>query len=185
MQETLVRVREATHSSSLVAQLVKESARNAGDVGSILGLGRSPGKGKGYPLQYSGLENSMNSTVHRVAKSRIRLSHFHFSVRPHPPACNLPATVFPCHRRVRRTAPEVRLRWAWLLAITSFPGAGLTPSRPQPEVCSAPVPALPSLAAFALVGEGLPVSCVIVPPKLGLAPRACVSSGVSTDTAAI
>ena len=102
--------------------LVKESARNAGDMGSIPGLGRSPGKGKDYPLQYSGLENSMNSIGHRVAKSRIRLSHFHFSVRPHLPACNLPTTVLPCHRRVRRTEPEVRLRWAWLLATTSFPG---------------------------------------------------------------
>ena len=37
----------------------KESARNAGDLGSIHGLGRSPGEGKGYPFQYSGLENSM------------------------------------------------------------------------------------------------------------------------------
>ena len=38
----------------------KESGCNAGDLGSIPGLGRSPGKGKGYPLQYSGLENSMD-----------------------------------------------------------------------------------------------------------------------------
>ena len=38
----------------------KESAYNVGDLGSIPGLGRSPGKGKGYPLQYSGLENSMD-----------------------------------------------------------------------------------------------------------------------------
>ena len=38
----------------------KESARNAGDLGSIPGLGISPGEGKGYPLQYSGLENSMD-----------------------------------------------------------------------------------------------------------------------------
>ena len=38
----------------------KESACNAGDLGSMLGLGRSPGEGKGYPLQYSGLENSMD-----------------------------------------------------------------------------------------------------------------------------
>ena len=37
----------------------KESACNAGDLGSVPGLGRSPGEGKGYPLQYSGLENSM------------------------------------------------------------------------------------------------------------------------------
>ena len=39
----------------------KESTCNAGDLGSIPGLGRSPGEGKGYPLQYSGLENSMDS----------------------------------------------------------------------------------------------------------------------------
>ena len=51
---------------------------NAGDLGSIPGLGRSPGEGKGYPLQYSGLENSMDSTVHGVAKSWKRLSNFHF-----------------------------------------------------------------------------------------------------------
>ena len=47
----------------------KESACNAGDVGSILGLGISPGEGKVYPLQYSGLENSMDYTVHGVTKS--------------------------------------------------------------------------------------------------------------------
>ena len=52
----------------------KESACNAGDLGSIPGLGRSPGEGKGYPLQYSGLENSMDYIVHGVTKSRTRLS---------------------------------------------------------------------------------------------------------------
>ena len=56
----------------------KESARNAGDPGSIPGSGRSPGEGIGYPLQYSGLENSMDSTAHGVAKSQTRLSDFHF-----------------------------------------------------------------------------------------------------------
>ena len=55
----------------------KESAHNAGDPGSISGLGRSPGEGKGYPLQYSGLENSMDCVVHRVSKSRTQLSDFH------------------------------------------------------------------------------------------------------------
>ena len=49
-----------------------------GDLGSIPGLGRSPGEGKGYPLQYSGLENSMDCIVHGVAKSQIQLSDFHF-----------------------------------------------------------------------------------------------------------
>ena len=46
----------------------KESACNVGDLGSIPGLGRFPGEGKGYPLQYSGLENSMDCIVHRVAE---------------------------------------------------------------------------------------------------------------------
>ena len=55
----------------------KESAWNVGDLGSVTGLGRSPGEGKGYPLQYSGLENSMDCTVHWVTKSRTRLSCFH------------------------------------------------------------------------------------------------------------
>ena len=52
----------------------KESACNAGDLGSIPGLGRCPGEGNSYPLQYSGLENSMDYTGHGVAKSRTRLS---------------------------------------------------------------------------------------------------------------
>ena len=49
----------------------KESACNAGDLGSNPGLGRSPGEGKGYPLQYSDLENSMDYIVHGVAKSQM------------------------------------------------------------------------------------------------------------------
>ena len=47
-----------------------------GDLGSIPGLVRSPGEGKSYPLQYSGLENSMDCIVHGFAKSRTRLSDF-------------------------------------------------------------------------------------------------------------
>ena len=56
----------------------KESARSVGDLGSISGLGRSPEEGKGYPLQYSGMENSMDYIVHGIAKSRTRRSDFHF-----------------------------------------------------------------------------------------------------------
>ena len=57
----------------------KESACNEGNLGLIPGLGRSPGEGKGYPLQYSGLENSMDFIVHGVAKSQTWLSDFHFT----------------------------------------------------------------------------------------------------------
>ena len=64
--------------ASLMAQLV-DSACNAGDLGLILGLRRSPREGKGYSLQYSGLENSMDYTVHGVTKSRTRLSDFTFT----------------------------------------------------------------------------------------------------------
>ena len=56
----------------------KESTCNAGDLGSIAGLGRSPGEGKGYPFQYSGLENphgqrSLAATVHGVTKKFLEL----------------------------------------------------------------------------------------------------------------
>ena len=64
----------------------KESTCNAGDPGLIPGLGRSPGEGKGYPLQYSGLENSMGCIVHGVTKSRTRLSDFHFMINIRPPS---------------------------------------------------------------------------------------------------
>ena len=53
----------------------KESAYNAGDLGSISGLGRSAGEGKGYPLQYSGLENSLDCIVHGVEKRQARFSN--------------------------------------------------------------------------------------------------------------
>ena len=57
----------------------KESTYDVGDLGSIPGLGKSPGEGNGYPLQYSCLENPMDrgawrAIVHKVAKSWIRPS---------------------------------------------------------------------------------------------------------------
>ena len=66
----------------------KESACNAGDPGSVLGLGRSPGEGNGNPLQYSCLENPMDrgawwAAVHGVAKNRTRLSDFTFTFHFH------------------------------------------------------------------------------------------------------
>ena len=56
----------------------KESTCNAGDLGSVPQFGRSPGEGTGYPLQYSGLEKSMDCIVHGITKSPTRLSNFHF-----------------------------------------------------------------------------------------------------------
>ena len=58
----------------------KQSAYNVGDLGSIPGSGRSPGKRNGYPLQYSCLENIMDrgarpATLHGLAKSQVRLSN--------------------------------------------------------------------------------------------------------------
>ena len=50
----------------------KQPACNAGDLGLIPGLGRFPGEGKSYPLQYSGLENSMDCVVHGVGSQRVR-----------------------------------------------------------------------------------------------------------------
>ena len=66
----------------------KESACNAGYLGSILGLGRSPGEGKGYPLQYSGLENSMD--CHKESDMTERL-HFHTKSPPTESRSSLPA----------------------------------------------------------------------------------------------
>ena len=60
----------------------KKSTCNAGDLGLIPGLGKSPGEGKGYPLQYSGLENPMDCVVHGVTKSQTQLNDFHLHFTP-------------------------------------------------------------------------------------------------------
>ena len=73
----------------LGASAGKESACNAGDLGLIPGLGRTPGEREGYPLQYSGLENSPDCIVHGVVKNQTGLSdfhiHFHFPLPPSYP----------------------------------------------------------------------------------------------------
>ena len=63
----------------------KESACSAGDLGLIPGLRRSPGKGKGYPLPYSVLENPADCIVHGAAESQTQLSDFHFTSLHVPP----------------------------------------------------------------------------------------------------
>ena len=71
-REDTLEIGQATHSTCLGlpgGSIGKESACYAGDLGSIPGLGRSPGEGKGYPLQYPSLENSMDCIVHGVTKS--------------------------------------------------------------------------------------------------------------------
>ena len=77
MKNTLIE--HLSTGASLIAG--KETACNAGDPGSIPGSGRSPGEGNSYPLQYSGLENSMDCIVHGVAKSWTQLSDLHFHRR--------------------------------------------------------------------------------------------------------
>jgi len=75
----LIKVNHALTYGLPCGSVGKESTCNVGDLSSIPGFGRSPGEGKGYPLQYSGLENSMDRTVRGVAKSWTRLSDFHFT----------------------------------------------------------------------------------------------------------
>ena len=60
----------------------EESACHAEDLGSIPGLGRSSGEGKGYPLQNSGLKNAMDCIVCGVTKSWTQLNDFHFTLQP-------------------------------------------------------------------------------------------------------
>ena len=81
VQTELENKRSKAQRTSLVAQMVKASGYNVGDLGSIPGLGRSPGEGNGNPLWYSCLENPMDgrawwAAVHGVAKTQTRLSNF-------------------------------------------------------------------------------------------------------------
>ena len=68
---------------SFVSPAGKESACSTGDLGSISGLGKSPGEGKGYSLNYFGLENFKDSVVHWVVKSQMILNDFYL------PSCDL------------------------------------------------------------------------------------------------
>ena len=88
----------------------KESTCNAGDLGLIPGLGRSLGEEKGYPLQYSGLENSMYCIVSGVTKSQTRLSDFHFH-----PARKRGWPQSPNHRELSLATTT----WAWKNVLSS------------------------------------------------------------------
>ena len=76
----------------------KESTFYVGDLGSVPGLGRSPGEGNGYPLWYSGLENSMDCTVRGITKSRTRLSDFHSLVLRFPGGSDDKRVCLQCRR---------------------------------------------------------------------------------------
>ena len=92
----------------------KESACNAGDLGSIPGLGRSAGEGKGYPLQYSGLENSMDRVVHWVTKRHTHLSDFHFTLHYSFPGGFPPTMLCGPHNkleRVGKTSLDLQYQW--------------------------------------------------------------------------
>ena len=86
----------------------KESACSAGDLGSFPGLGRSPGEGKGYPLQCSDLENSMDYTVHGVSKSQARLSDFHFTSWQREHVSLAPAPLPEAPQLLQRASPSPR-----------------------------------------------------------------------------
>ena len=84
-----------------MAHLVK-NACNAGDLGSIPGLGRLPGEGNGYPLQYSCLGNSMDrgawlATAYGIGKSRARLSDSHTHTHTVPKVKTVPRSVTTSH----------------------------------------------------------------------------------------
>ena len=81
----------------------KESTCNVGDLGSIPGSGRSLGEGKGYQLQYSGLEDSMDYTVHQVTRSQTRLSDFLFMISssiPDPESKKILALIYLCFKTI-------------------------------------------------------------------------------------
>ena len=108
---------------SLVAQLVKNPPAVQETWVQSLGRsqGRSPGEGKGYPLQYSSLENSMDCRAHGVAKSRKRLSDFHFH------SCT--AGRFFTNWATRRVRGESRVLWcaAGHLSVSRILGLFLHP----------------------------------------------------------
>ena len=99
----------------------KESACSVGDLGSVLGLGRSPGEGKGYPLQYSGLKNSMGCIVHGMAKSQTRLSSFDFL--DFPGGSDGKASCLPCRRpRFEPWVGKIPWRRKWQSTPVLLPG---------------------------------------------------------------
>ena len=103
----------------------EESTCNAGHLGSIPGLGRSPGEGKGYPLRCFGLEHFMYCMVHGVAKSWTRLNNFHFHFSPSLTLCqtNIIATI-PTNTWVQHVTLEIEnmtSKFLWNISRMTLP----------------------------------------------------------------
>ena len=163
--------------NSLCGSAGKESAWNVGGLGSIPGLWRSPGEGKSYPLQYFGLENSIDYIVHGVAKSRTQLSDFHSPT--HSVFGWVPSFLTLCEtvlrwgpQSVRRFLRETELQvfkivitsvLAWRIPGTREPGGlpsmGVTQSRTRLKRLSSSssssfLASFPSLSAFPFIHSG-------------------------------
>ena len=107
----------------------KESACNTGDLGLIPGLGRSPEEGKGYSLQYSGLKNSVDCTVHEVAKSWTRLSDFRFQGRGiNPLTPSLPTIRLTPSKKQGQSVPKERAWSLWSPRACADASGGLRPA---------------------------------------------------------
>ena len=117
---------------SLRAQLVKKSACNAGDPSSIPGLGRSPEEGKGYPLQYSGLENSMDTYSPWGRKESDTTERLSLSLSPYLEADG---------RAVPQSSHLFPLPWSQVvLTLIQILGTSLSKSKP-PLFCMSVFPA--------------------------------------------
>jgi len=143
----------------------KEPACNAGDLGSIPGFGRSPGEGKGYPLQYSGLENSLDCTVHGVTKSWTWLSNFHFHFLCHIIGTRSKSRSHPYTKAKNYRQHDVR-RWESWVTLESIYYKHL--QLPNHHWCPVPEDTTlgPSLAlcfAFLFTSSGRCFTCSLLP----------------------
>ena len=149
-------------------QLVKNLPTNyAGNLGSIPGLGRSLGEGKSCPLQYSGLENSMDCIVHGVVKSQTGLSDFHFTScwKPKPFISSCPENALSSFISIKQ---QLLKRFIFLKFSSD---AQLCPTLCDPIDCSTPgFPIHRQLLELAQthahrVGDAIQLSYPLLPPS--------------------
>ena len=136
----------------------KESACNAGGPDLTPGSGRSPGEGKGYPLQYSSLENSMHSIVHGVSKGQTWLSDFHFHFHEAPGTSHSGShSVKSCYQRLTPLCFKNRNENLQSLTATVYPEGG----RQEMNLCEIHTPAV--RCVFTLISLNL--SCPQYTPE--------------------